>query len=703
MFAGMTKAKKLLAARTLCTEATDRDRRWQNTAKEDFAFRDGYQWTSAEKQILEEEMRPILTMNLTKSSCDLIMGMNEDNKMQFRAAPAEPTDGFLAEVLNDILAWVNERFDFDEEEDGALESAVICGRGYVGIDFLPDPDKFGEIVLQEINIPVHEIHFDPSSRRHKLEDASYIVWDRWLTRHDFQMRWPSLSNKAVDDLVKVSGSQSIFPENAAADTPGNAFDTPHDIEHQDDKDYDYELDFEWYDRSRNMVRIAHMEYWEMYKRYFVFNPEQGEFLEWESGKPTAEQKEEFLMQFEQEMVIEEISDKRVKWLTFAGDRILFDGESPLPYKGFSVVPVFAYRDMSQRTPNHFGIVRLMKDPQKEVNKRWSQTLNLLNQQVQTGIYAETDAFVDQRQAEASMKEPGAITWVNSGALTGGKIKERNVPQFPNAPMQMEQFSQEIMKKITGINPDLLGQDRGRQEPGVVVRLRQQQGITLLKPLFSNFNKCKRELFKRQMSIIMEFMPDAQILRILGETDRYTINEEGVIIDNENEGLMAELRDVRNLEYNIISEQSSGNISKRMSELQVLLEMQQNMPVPPEQIIEKLDVAASEKAKWLKYIEETTAAQNEQQSQMMQTQIQMEQKKIEQTDEKNLMEFMIDLSKIHQMGEKDEKSMKKDFARMEKEEQNNMFQGAISLLQMMKESKEEGGSKDGTVNKESSTS
>ena len=168
-------------------------------------------------------------------------------------------------------------------------------------------------------------------------------------------------------------------------------------------------------------------------------------------------------------------------------------------------------------------------------------------------------------------------------------------------------------------------------------------------------------------------------------------------------MQAELRDVRNLEYNIISEQSSGNISKRMSELQVLLEMQQNMPVPPEQIIEKLDVAASEKAKWLKYIEETTAAQNEQQSQMMQTQIQMEQKKIEQTDEKNLMEFMIDLSKIHQMGEKDEKSMKKDFARMEKEEQNNMFQGAISLLQMMKESKEEGGSKDGTVNKESSTS
>jgi hypothetical protein len=155
-------------------------------------------------------------------------------------------------------------------------------------------------------------------------------------------------------------------------------------------------------------------------------------------------------------------------------------------------------------------------------------------------------------------------------------------------MQMEQFSQDIIKKITGINPDLLGQDSGRQEPGVVVRMRQQQGMTLLKPLFRNFNNAKRELFKRQLAIIMSFMPDQQILRVLGQNDRYQIDQSGVITDTET-GMVANLRDVRNLEYNVISEPSSANVSKRMLELEALLQMQERIPVPPQQIISKLEI------------------------------------------------------------------------------------------------------------------
>ena len=132
------------------------------------------------------------------------------------------------------------------------------------------------------------------------------------------------------------------------------------------------------------------------------------------------------------MTVETMYDKRVMWFQFTKDEILYDDVSPFPYKGFSVVRTIASADVSQRTANNFGIVRLMKDPQREINKRWSQALNMLNQQVQPGIYAETDAFVDERQAQQSMKVAGDITWVNAGALTGGRIKERTVPRFPDA-------------------------------------------------------------------------------------------------------------------------------------------------------------------------------------------------------------------------------------------------------------------------------
>jgi hypothetical protein len=307
--------------------------------------------------------------------------------------------------------------------------------------------------------------------------------------------------------------------------------------------------------------VIHCEYWTPYKRGFAFNPKSGEWIEFDF-KMLKDIKKEYETEFGQAFVYETLMDKKVYWLQFTGADILFDDISPLPYDGFSIVPLFVFMDASRRTANHYGIVRLLKDPQKEVNKRWSQTLNMLNQQVQTGVFAETDAFVNQQQAEQSMKEPGTITWLNSGALNSGKVKTREVPKFPDAPMQLEQYSQDIMKKISGINPDLLGQDRGRQEPGVVIRLRQQQGITLLKPLFRSVNNMKKELFKRQLSIIMAYMPDQQILRILGGNERYKIDAQtGTIIDQMTQS-QTPLRDVRNLEYNIIGEEAPGNMSSQ---------------------------------------------------------------------------------------------------------------------------------------------
>ena len=679
MFQGMTRTNKLKTARALWYDAVDRDVKWQSMAREDFAFRDGYQWTTTEKQILEEELRPVLTMNLTKSSCDLIMGMNEDTKVVFRSSPSEPGDAFLAEVMNDITDWITETFDFEEEEDAALESAVICGRGFVGIDFLPDPNRFGEIVMKEINIPVNEIHFDPASRRPKLDDASYFVWDRWLTRSDFSMRWPKVSKKKLDEMVQSRSPWDAIGA-AGADSPAHAFEQPHDTDHQYENDYDNELDYDFYDRSRNMIRVVHLEYWDTFKRYFVFNPEKKEFTEADSN-PTKEQKIAFFEEFGEEITIETMMDKKIKWIIFAGDRILYDDDSPLPYKGFSVEPILAYRDISQRTANHFGIVRLMKDPQKEVNKRWSQALNMINQQVQTGVYAETDAFVDKRQAEQSLKEAGSITWVNNGALTAGKIKERDIPRFPDAIMQMEQFSQEMIKKITGINPDLLGQDRGRQEPGVVVKLRQQQGMTLLKPLFNSFNKAKKGLYKRQLAIVMEYMPDSQILRILGQNERYSIDKATGVITDQATGMTAELRDVRNLEYNIISEQAPGQMSKRMAELTALLEMSQTLPVPPEQIIDKMDISASDKAQWIQYInEQQEGAMQKEQEEVAIDQEQFDRKQGA-SEQKDMMNFVLGISKLKQMAEKDEKSMVKDFEAMDIQEQNNIMQMTANMTKI----------------------
>jgi hypothetical protein len=603
MFEEMRKLQKITKAKQLFDESILADRDFQRDAYEAFAFRDGKQWTEEEKALLAEEMRPCLTMNLIKASVDLVMGINEDIRVVYKAMPVEPSDDFLCEVLNDIAEWVIETANFEEEENTAFESSCISGRGWNAMDFNINPKKIQHINITNTSIPVHEVRKDPSSRKKNLSDAEFIFWDKWLSESEFIVKFPSLKKKVkslkasrtdLHDPMTPTGNDQIFEDHYTSES--------------DTSDYDYELDSHYYDRAKDMIRLIHMEYWEPYKRYYGFNPQTGKTEEFDK-KDLKTLEAVFPAKFNTPFEYVTIWDRKVKWFQFIGNEVVYDGDSPLPYDGFSVVPCFAYSDVSGRTGDHFGIVHLMKDPQKEINKRWSQTLNLLNQQVQPGVYAESDAFVDQGQAEQSLKEAGSITWLQNGALTQRKFQERGLPNFPAAPMQLEQFSEVLLRKITGINPDLLGQDRGRQEAGVVIRLRQQQGLTLLRPLFIAYNRMKKENFKRLLSIIMKYMPDEQIQEIIGQGDRYAF-QDNIIIDKKTQAV-APIRDLRSLKYNVTPEEAPGNKSSRVLELSVYMEMMQaGFPVDPRVVINKLDLPSSERQGWIEYIDGQQKAQME---------------------------------------------------------------------------------------------
>uniref|UniRef100_A0A6M3XJU6 Putative portal protein n=1 Tax=viral metagenome TaxID=1070528 RepID=A0A6M3XJU6_9ZZZZ len=654
MFKGLSKEKKLKRVKHLFREAVVADTNFQKEAKEDFKFRDGNQWTKEEKQILEEELRPCLTFNLVKRFVDLVMGLNEDYRVRYVASPVETTDGFLAEVLNDLSRWVENRYGFDDEKDVTKEAATISGRGYCAIDFVPDtkniPRGFIKVFLN--NIPVYECRKDPTSRKNDLSDAGYIFWDKWLSLEDFRVTYPKYAEKAEEFLE--SGK---WFEPATALSQQEIFE-PETDDNEDD-DYSRSLDTTYWDRGRKMTRVVHMEYWQAYKRYYGFNPQSGEVEEFEE-ESLEKLKAVFPRVFGAEFDYFTVWDKKVQWLQFLGEDILYDGDSPIPSDDFSITPCFAFSDLSGRTGDHYGLVRLMKDPQKEVNRRWSQTLNLLNQQVQPGVFAEADTFVDDETAMASLKEPGSVTLLKKGGLAS--LKEREMPRMPTAILQMEEMSQNIMLKITGINPDLLGMDRGRQEPGIVVRARQQQGLILLKPLFKAYARLDRGIFERLLSIITEYMPDEQVVEILGQNERYAIKD-GMIIDKKT-NITAELRSLRKLRYNIETEQVPGNRTHRMMMLSILLEMMQTgFPVDPAQVIEKLELPESEKQRWYQHIAQVQqmqaeAAKREQDLKLAEIQAknQVEMKKLE-TDS------VIKIAKVREQKIKDEEKRKGESDRL----------------------------------------
>jgi len=678
-FSKLAKEAKLREAKKRLRYAVSADSEFQRLAEQDFRFHAGHQWKPEEKRVLEViEKRPALTFNLIKPAVDLVLGVVENNQVAITPEPTEKNDQFLADILADADNKLVNLGSLSDKEDDAFENACICGRGFVAIDIAPDPERLGEIIINEVSIPPHEIKLDPAGTQDDLSDHRYIFWDKWLTFEDFKIQYPKHA-KRLDEIVSADPGEEMLYAKAASTDVWDLLD-----EDSDDSDYDMPLDFAYYDKSRGRVHVCHMEYWEVYDRYYGFNPMTGQTEEFDPRGLKLLQ--ERIPDFEYVT----IKDKKVKWLQFIGDEVLFDGDAPVPYRGFSIVPCFAYKDKSGRHVSHFGVVRQMIDPQKEVNKRWSQTLNLLMKQGQGGYFAELDAPVDQDQWESSITSPGETTWVSKGAISQVKFKEKGIPQFPDAAMRMQEFAADVMKKISGINPDLLGMDRGRQEPGVVIRLRQQQGMVLLAKLFKSYKRMKKQIAERRFAVIMAYMPDSQFKRILGDSDRYMFRG-GLVVDKEN-GFIAPIRNLRDMPYNITAREAPGSMTKSMFELSIFLEMMsKGFPVDPETIISKLDLSASEKAKWKDYIkrqQDTQAqmAQQEQAAKLMEAQAKTQQGQAKlaldakkQDDDKKL--------KLLELQEKEKEVLRQyalDVASLDIEERKLLFDLVAKLKQEHKE-------------------
>ncbi len=656
-FDKLDNQQKLSKAKKWLEESVTADSRYQKEAKEDFAFHAGHQWTRAEKQAMADQMRPALTFNLVKPSIDLIMGVNEENRTEVKGEPTEPSDGFLVEVLNDIDDKVRQLGELESEEDDAFENSTVSGRGFCAVDVYPDPKRIGEIKAVETSIPVYEVRLDPAGRKNDLSDHRHIFWEKWLSYEDFAIKFP----EHVKDLADIAaGHGGLYPDQS--EETGDIWDLL-DSDNED-SDYDLPLDVQYIDRKKGRVRVIHMEYWSVYDRYYGLNPQSGQMEEFDPKHLPV------LKKLYPNFHYQKVEDQKVKWFQFTERKILYDGDSPIPYEGFSIVPCFAYRDKSGASITHFGVVRGMKDPQREVNKRWSQTLNLLMKQSQGGYFAEVDAAVDPEQWNDTIDAPGETTMVQNGAISQKKFMQKEIPQFPAASMQMQEFAQDIMKKISGINPDLLGMDRGRQEPGVVVRMRQKQGLVLLANLFKNYKRMKKQLAQRRFAIYMAYMPDSQIKRILGQGDRYVFR--GDLVADTKNMLVAPIRKLRDLKYDLDVQESPANMTKTMAQLAIYLDMMKGgFPVDPETVIERLDLPASDKERWKEYVKQQEQQKSQMEGLALQTKqqdaagkVQVAQGKLQLDAQKTMADNAMKMKELEQKELEDRRNFFVDLAKLD---------------------------------------
>lgn len=552
-----------------------------------YRFAAGEQWTAEEKYILKHvEGRDALTFNFIHGLINLVLGVLIQNRIKVSPEPVEHQDQFLADILQEAMEFLDNQSGSEAEEDDCFENTVTTGRGFVDVDVLVDPERPTEIKFFESSVPVHEVILDPMGRRDDLNDHRFVARYKWLSRPDFKMYYPEHVG-AIDD---------IFTGNFESEY---VYDPDDKTSIYEDDDYPHGLNTMYYDNQKDLVRVIVMQYWQDYQRHYAENPQTGQVEEFDPKQLKA-LKMMFQMKFGRELEFYKVWDKKIMRTDFIGDKVLYEGESPLPYRGFSIVPCFGYKNKSHQKVTHFGVVDPVIDSQVNVNKKHSEILNLMKNQIK-GIMAEEGAFVDLQQAKDTITDSNEITWLKDGAIAGNKVQDKGGVSVSPGLVQIFQMDADSIKKISGINTDLLA-DSDKDVPGVVIQLRQKQGMLLLERLFQNNKRMRAATARRKLAIISKYMPESQLQRILGANEDYQI-QDGVIT-HARKGYVANLREVRDLEYNIVIAESPDNMSRQMFHLSTYMEMlSKGMPVDPKAVIEKMDLSATEKDRWVDYIDE----------------------------------------------------------------------------------------------------
>lgn len=460
--------------------------KWIKQADNDMRFSLGDQWSSAEKGYLNNKRRNAFVFNKIKRVIKIISGYQRKNRLSYKVDPNENSDTEDASIWSQVLQYVmrhSRGYNVMSEafEQGALKTGLNLVEPW--LDFSTDPLN-GEI--KYTRIPHNRFLLHPSFTRRDLSDCSEILRREWIT--------PS----AAKSIVPLFASQidKLKPEHRPS---------------QDNK-------FITSNFNENLLKQDLLKYDEHWIRVskpitVFFDTTNGRMFRF-NGK--AKDVKAIKQQFPFLEVIKRF-ERDVEVTIFIEDEEVYHGPDPLGTKDYRFVPVMGYFDSEfiELDKKLQGIIRDIIDPQREINKRRSKNVDILDSQLNTGYITEEGAVINKE----SLYQTGQGGVIFLKAQPGRSIEERLVkvrpPDIPPGNLEFQRGMDNDLIEISGANNELLGlADKDDVEvAGVLAKIRTGQALTTLQDLFDNYAVSKELLGRNTMAIIRNNWDAEKIRRI----------------------------------------------------------------------------------------------------------------------------------------------------------------------------------------------
>lgn len=492
---------------------TDRDAssKWREDAKEDYDFVAGRQWSAQDEAALREQGRPPVTFNRLLPVIKAVAGSEVNARQDIQYLPREVGDANINELLTEAGRYLSDEAEAEDEESDAFVDCAITGMGWVEmrLDYEIDPD--GAYVEDRVN-PL-EMFWDASARKKNLSDARRLFRAKSMDRREAEELFPDADPADLDaswaeDREDQEPHRQIQPGEHRSDRPNGSGD------------------------GSEKVTIVECQWWERARVAMAIDLTTGQSTEMDPEKAAILERRANVLAMPVQIVHR---TKRVYRRAFLGNVVLDEGKAPAGDR-FSYACLTGDRDHNKGS--WFGIVRAMKDPQRYANKWLSQTLDMLNRQTKGGFYLEKGAVPDQAAFERSASKPGSVTWVTDGAITSGRIKEKPLPVLPAGHYQLMEFALLSIRDTSGVNLELLGQQR-QEQAGVLEYQRKQAAMTILATLFDALRRARKQIGRVRLYFIQTYLSDGRLIRIVGDQGAkvvplirdQTIGDFDVVIDD----------------------------------------------------------------------------------------------------------------------------------------------------------------------------
>lgn len=521
--------------------------KWANVYKElddGYRYLAGLQYTEKQRRFYGSFRRPTDVFNLIFPHFNLIMGDMLGALPKMRIYPKPGGTDQVAHVHQKLIDHYHVETHF---RDQMLRTGLAgCVKvGYIYPRWSNENQIDGSLVAK--NVDEFEVLFDSRAEDPLLDDAMYMCRSRWLDPDTIMAMWPQHRSELEkflrdrDDLLMREGVSDNFHQM---------------LTHKD-----------FVDEREGQYRVLEWHEFRYETHEIAFDPTTNEaemfYLE---GK-----KRDLYLRANPHIKIIELPNQKVKYKIEVLPGFCYqlnERKAEVQDRTLDIVPFSAY-NYAKKSVDYFGIFRNAKGPQDNFNQWRNQTQHLINQSANLGAVVKPDALYNPEDVDNYGSEPGVILKVKQEYQISDVYQPGQPPKYPFATDKMQEEASELMQRITGITPNLLGMDDSAGENASLFANRVKQARTALGIIYHNMRRTVQRVMEKEIKLIQASLTQEKYFLV---TNPQTQNQEEMFV-NLQIGEMV-LNDLKVGEYQVVPDREDQDPTSRAIRFMLKTELAQ---------------------------------------------------------------------------------------------------------------------------------